>query len=105
MPGWAITVGVGALVGAGIAAAILSAKGTELSQRGVALQASLVTGGDDLRTYYLSQRSSFEQQLSATGRDAATSAARRAAQQYLADEYGLTAGRVAAMRALAERWT
>lgn len=105
MPGWAITLGVGLVTGAALAAGVLSAKGTELASRGQALQASLTAGGDDLRSYFLSQRASFERQLSTSGRQAAETAARRAGEQYLADEYGLTAARVAAMRALAERWT
>lgn len=105
MPGWAIVLGVGVVTGAALAAGVLSAKATELASRGQTLQASLQAGGDDLRSYYLSQRSSFERQLSASGRQAAEMAARRSAEQYLADEYGLTAARVAAMRALAERWT
>lgn len=96
---------LGALAGAGVVAAVLAVQSRTLGAQGASLQASLVAGGDDLRTYFLAQRAEFEAQLTRTGQREAERAARRAAEGYLASEYGITAQRVAAVRRLAQRWS
>lgn len=95
----------GLLVGGSVAAAILLARGKVLAQRGAMLEASLLEGGDDLRTYYLAQRGEIETRIVQIARQTGEPVARQAAAQYLTEVYGLTPERIVRLQALAARWS
>lgn len=107
MNGW-VALGAGLVTGGLVAFVLTKLQGEELGVRGQALQASLVRGGDDLRTAFLAQRREIEAELSRAGQEEAESYARIVAEHKLASiaqGYGLTPTRVRKLNALYERWS
>lgn len=107
MNGW-VALGSGLVAGGLVALVLAKLDGAALATRGQALQASLVRGGDDLRTAFLAQRREIEAELSRAGREEAESYARIVAERKLdsiLQGYGLTPTRVRKLSALYERWS
>ena len=105
MSGWAVATLSGLVVGGAAAVLILRARGQELAMRGQLLEASLVEGGDDLRTYFFGQRAEVEARIGQIAQQTGGYVARRTADEYLATTYGLTSARIASLRTLSERWS
>jgi uncharacterized membrane-anchored protein YhcB (DUF1043 family) len=94
----------GLVVGGATCAVILRARSQELAERGQLLQASLVEGGDDLRTYFLGRREEVERRIGQIAQQTAEPIARQTASEYLGAVYGLTPDRVRRLRTLSETW-
>jgi hypothetical protein len=102
---WLVASIAGLVVGGGVAGVMLAAKGRDLAARGTLLQASLVAGGDDARTYFLAERAEVEAQITLLARQTGEPIARLAAERYVSDVYGLTPDRIRRLQLLADRWT
>lgn len=102
---WLVALAAGLVAGGAVTAWRLNARGRELAARGQQLQASLVAGGDDLRTYLIAQRETIEADLAALGAAEVERVARVEAERFLGSAYGLTPERMRRLQTLSERWT
>ena len=93
----------GAFAGGAIAAALMVAKTKELESRGNELAAALESRGTELEAYMISQGGQLEAELQRIGQMEAERSARKAADEYMATQYGLTPERIQSMSLLSQR--